>query len=386
MKNWIDSFLKIKGPLHVLILFGFVWASLLFYYPLLSGKTLLQSDIRQYEGMSRQLKEYREQTGQETYWIDNAFGGMPTYQLGAKYPGDFLSPVYSFFRILPRPAHILFIYLFGAYILLLILKVPWPSALFGALAFGFSTYLLIILQVGHNTKALAVGFFPFVLGGVVLLFRQKFFWGFLLSSLALGMQIRANHYQMTYYLLLLIGVFMIVWGFKALKENHWRQFLASLGLLFLSGIVSLGFNATPLLATAEYAKFSTRGESELRLDADGTPKTQTDGLDFDYITEYSYGIFESLNLIAPRIQGGGSSEDLGEEHGVYDFLISKGVRPTQAKQFSANVPTYWGSQPILEAPAYIGVSVFFFALLALFYIRSPLRNALAIGILFSLLL
>jgi len=336
--------------------------------------------------MSRQLKEYREQTGQETYWIDNAFGGMPTYQLGAKYPGDFLSPVYSFFRILPRPAHILFIYLFGAYILLLILKVPWPSALFGALAFGFSTYLLIILQVGHNTKALAVGFFPFVLGGVVLLFRQKFFWGFLLSSLALGMQIRANHYQMTYYLLLLIGVFIIVWGFKALKENHWRQFLASLGLLFLSGIVSLGFNATPLLATAEYAKFSTRGESELRLDADGTPKTQTDGLDFDYITEYSYGIFESLNLIAPRIQGGGSSEDLGEEHGVYDFLISKGVRPTQAKQFSANVPTYWGSQPILEAPAYIGVSVFFFALLALFYIRSPLRNALAIGILFSLLL
>jgi len=386
MKNWIDSFLKIKGPLHLLILFGFVWVSLLFYYPLLSGKTLLQSDIRQYEGMSRQLKEYREQTGQETYWIDNAFGGMPTYQLGAKYPGDFLSPVYSFFRILPRPAHILFIYLFGAYILLLILKVPWPSALFGALAFGFSTYLLIILQVGHNTKALAVGFFPFVLGGVVLLFRQKFFWGFLLSSLALGMQIRANHYQMTYYLLLLIGVFIIVWGFKALKENHWRQFLASLGLLFLSGIVSLGFNATPLLATAEYAKFSTRGESELRLDADGTPKTQTDGLDFDYITEYSYGIFESLNLIAPRIQGGGSSEDLGEEHGVYDFLISKGVRPTQAKQFSANVPTYWGSQPILEAPAYIGVSVFFFALLALFYIRSPLRNALAIGILFSLLL
>lgn len=119
------------------------------------------------------------------------------------------------------------------------------------------------------------------------------------------MQIRANHYQMTYYLLLLIGVFIIVWGFKALKENHWRQFLASLGLLFLSGIVSLGFNATPLLATAEYAKFSTRGESELRLDADGTPKTQTDGLDFDYITEYSYGIFESLNLIAPRIQGEG---------------------------------------------------------------------------------
>ena len=140
MKNWIDSFLKSKGPFHLLIILGFTMVSLLFYYPLLSGKIQLQSDIRQYEGMSRQLKDYRAETGKETYWIDNAFGGMPTYQLGANYPGDFLNPVYSFFRILPRPAHILFLYLLGAYLLLLILKLPWHSALFGALAFGFSTY------------------------------------------------------------------------------------------------------------------------------------------------------------------------------------------------------------------------------------------------------
>ena len=146
---------------------GFALVSLVFYYPVLSGKTLVQSDIRQYEGMSRQLKAYRAATTQETYWIDNAFGGMPTYQLGAEYPGDFLSPIYRFFRILPRPAHILFLYLFGSYLLLVILKIQWHTALFGALGFGFSTYLLIILQVGHNTKALAVSFFPFVLAGVV---------------------------------------------------------------------------------------------------------------------------------------------------------------------------------------------------------------------------
>ena len=386
MKNWIDSFLKSKGPFHLLIILGFTMVSLLFYYPLLSGKIQLQSDIRQYEGMSRQLKDYRAETGKETYWIDNAFGGMPTYQLGANYPGDFLNPVYSFFRILPRPAHILFLYLLGAYLLLLILKLPWHSALFGALAFGFSTYLLIILQVGHNTKALAISFFPFVLAGVVLLFRKHYFWGFLLSSLALGMQIRANHYQMTYYLLLFLGVFVVVWGFKAYKEKLGKSYCIALGLLFLSGIVALGFNATPLLATAEYAKFSTRGKSELRLEADGSPKAQTDGLDYAYITEYSYGIFESLNLIAPRIQGGGSSENLGEKHGVYEFLLSKGVRPAQARSFSENVPTYWGSQPILEAPAYIGISVFFFALLGFFYIRSPIRNALAIGSIVSLVL
>lgn len=371
---------------HGLVVFGLVLISILFYYPLLNGKTLLQSDIRQYEGMSKELKEYRSETGEETYWVNNAFGGMPTYQLGAKYPADFLIPIYSFFRILPRPAHILFLYLFGAYILLLVLNIPWPSALFGSLAFGFSTYLLIILQVGHNTKALAVSFIPFVLSGLLLVFQRKRLLGFILMTLALGMQIRANHYQMTYYLLILMGIFVIVFGIQALKENRVKIFASSIGLLFLSGILSLGFNATPLLTTAEYTKFSTRGSSELKLNPDGSPKEQSTGLEYDYITEYSYGIFESLNLIVPRVQGGGSSEDLGQDHGVYDFLRSKGVGPEQARQFSENVPTYWGSQPILEAPAYIGISVFFFALLALVFVKSPIRNALFIGIVFSLLL
>ncbi len=386
MKNWIDSFIRNKGYIHGIVVLGFALVSLLFYYPVLSGKTLLQSDIRQYEGMSRQLKDYRAKTAKETYWIDNAYGGMPTYQLGAQYPSDFLSPIYSFFRILPRPTHILFLYLFGAYLLLVILKIPWQTALFGALAFGFSTYLLIILQVGHNTKALAVSFFPFVIAGLILLFRREFFWGLLLTSLALGMQIRANHYQMTYYLLLLIGVFVLVWAIQSFKSKEISSFFRALALLTISGFLALGFNATPLLATAEYADFSTRGKSELKFNPDGSPKEQSTGLDYDYITEYSYGIFESLNLIVPRIQGGGSSEDLGEQHGVYDFLINNGVRPAQARQFSENIPTYWGSQPILEAPAYIGVSVFFFALLALFYVRSPLRNALLVGVLFSLVI
>ncbi|MDG2062240.1 MAG: YfhO family protein [Flavobacteriaceae bacterium] len=386
MKNLIDSFIKTKAYIHLIVISGFALISLAFYYPVLSGKILLQSDIRQYNGMARQLMEYREKTGKETFWIDNAYGGMPTYQLGAKYPGDFLSPIYDFFRLLPRPAHILFLYFFGAYLLLLILKIPWHTALFGAFAFGFSTYLLIILQVGHNTKALAVSFFPFVIGGLVLLFRRYYFWGFLLSSLAFGMQIRANHYQMTYYLLFLVGIFAFVWGVQAFKQKQISDYLRSMVLLIVSGILALGFNATPLLATAEYAKFSTRGASELNFRANGSPKEQSSGLDYNYITEYSYGIFESLNLIIPRIQGGGSSENLGEKHGVYEFLLNNGVRPSQAKEFSTNVPTYWGSQPILEAPAYIGITVFFFALLALIYVRSPLRNTLVIGILFSLLL
>lgn len=371
---------------HVIIVLGLALVSLLFYYPLLSGKTLIQSDIRQYEGMSRQLQEHRESTGEETYWIDNAYGGMPTYQLGARYPSDLLQPIYSFIRILPRPAHILFLYLVGGYLLLIILRFSKPVALFGALAFGFSTYLLIILQVGHNTKALAVSFFPFVISGLLLLFEKRWLWGFVTTSLALGMQIRANHYQMTYYLLMLVGVFILVYAFQAVKEKQGLNFFKSVGVFIAASIIALGLNATPLLTTAEYTNFSTRGPSELKYQADGSPKEQSSGLDYDYITEYSYGIFESLNLIAPRIQGGGSSENLGRQHGVYDFLIQNGVSRSQASEFSKNVPTYWGDQPILEAPAYVGITVFFFALFGMFFVKSSLRNALVLGILFSLLL
>ena len=371
---------------HSVIIISFAIISLLFYYPLLSGKVLFQSDIRQYDGMSRQLKDYRAQTGEETYWIDNAFGGMPTYQLGAKYPADFLSPIYSFFRILPRPAHILFIYLLGFYLLMMVLKFPWQIGIFGSMAFGFSTYLLIILQVGHNTKALAVSFIPFVIAGILLLFRKQWFWGFILTSLSFSMQIRSNHYQMTYYLLFLIGIFIVIYGYDSLKHKKIKPLILSILLLFSSVIISLGLNSTPLLATAEYANFSTRGASELTINPDGTPKESSTGLDFDYITEYSYGIFETLNLIAPRIQGGASRENLGKKHGVYDFLIKNGVSSTQALQFSKNVPTYWGKQPILEAPAYIGISVFFFALISLILINGPLRNALAVAIIFALIL
>ena len=166
-----SSFFKTVIP-HFIITQTFVIISLLFYYPLLSGKKLVQSDIVQYKGMSKQLNDFRISNGEETYWIDNAFGGMPTYQLGAKYPADFLSPIYNLIRLIPRPAHILFLYFFSIYVFLTILKLPWKYSVFGSLGFGFSTYLLIILQVGHNTKALAISFIPLVLSGVILIFRK----------------------------------------------------------------------------------------------------------------------------------------------------------------------------------------------------------------------
>ena len=198
MKISINKVRLRKSLIHLYTTVGFIAVSLIFYSPLLDGKKLFQSDINQYEGMSREIQENRDNFSKEIYWIDNAFGGMPTFQLGAKYAYDILSPFHLLFRFIPRPAHTLFLYLLTMYILLMVLKIPWRIAVLGSIAFAFSTYLLIILQVGHNTKALAISYIPLVVAGLVLLRQNKILPGFLVSLIAISLQIRANHYQMTY--------------------------------------------------------------------------------------------------------------------------------------------------------------------------------------------
>ncbi|MGC6421855.1 MAG: hypothetical protein ACON47_06670 [Flavobacteriaceae bacterium] len=387
MKRLIDnSSIKVYGT-HLALLAALAIIALGFYAPLLSGKVLLQSDIQQYKSMGRQIQESRSNhDGEETYWIDNAFVGMPTFQLGAQYPADFLQPLYYMTRFLPRPANLLFLYLLAAYVLFSVLKIRKELAFLGALAFGFSTYLLIILQVGHNTKAEAIGYFPLVLAGFVLLIQNKRLWGGVLSVLALGMQIRANHYQMTYYLLWLLFAMGLVYGVAAYRKKKLVPFFTQMAIFVGASILALGLNATPLLATSEYTQFSTRGPSELKLNVDGTPKESTGGLDYEYITQYSYGIFESFSLLFPRIQGGGSREDLGMDSDLYRYLIQGGISPSQASSFVAAVPTYWGDQPILEAPAYVGIILVFLSVLGVLSTKGPFRNSLLLGIIISLLL
>jgi hypothetical protein len=375
-----------KSLIHLYTAIGFAVVSLIFYSPLLDGKKLYQSDINQYEGMSREISDNRDNFSDEIYWIDNAFGGMPTFQLGAKFAYDILSPIHMLFRFIPRPAHTLFLYLLTMYILLMVLKIPWRISVLGSIAFAFSTYLLIILQVGHNTKALAISYIPLVVAGLFLLKQHKLLPGFLVSLVAISLQIRANHYQMTYYMLILLGIYFIVYLIYSYRNNDVKDFLKYMGIFILAGILSLGLNAPNILSTYDYSKYSTRSQSELKLNPDGTEKQISTGLDYDYITQYSYGVFESLNLIAPRIQGGASSEDLGEDSDLYKFLIDNNVPKPQADSFIKSVPTYWGSQPILEAPAYIGASVVFLFILSLFVVKGPFKWWLLISFVLSLLL
>ncbi len=354
MRISMNKVLIRKSLIHLYTAIGFAVLSVIFYSPLLDGKKLYQSDINQYEAMSREIQENRENIPDEVYWIDNAFGGMPTFQLGAKFAYDILSPFHLLFRFIPRPAHTLFLYLLTMYILLMVLKIPWRIAILGSVAFAFSTYLLIILQVGHNTKALAIAYIPLVVAGLVLLRQNKLLPGFLVSLLGISLQIRANHYQMTYYMLILLGIYVIVYLIDSYRKKDLKEYLKYIGIFALAGILSLGLNAPNILSTYDYSKYSTRSQSELKLNPDGTEKELSTGLDYDYITQYSYGILESINLIAPRVQGGASSEDIGRNSDLYKFLVDNNVPRKQADSFVSSVPTYWGDQPILEKVIEIG--------------------------------
>ena len=371
---------------HILMIIGFVVLSLAYFSPVLQGKKIFQSDIMHYIGMAQQQKEFAEATGEETYWTNSAFGGMPTYQLGAKYPHNYIKKLDLTLRFLPRPADYLFLYFIGFYILLLSLKVDFKLAALGAIAFGFSTYLIIILGVGHNSKAHAIAYMPLVLAGIVLVFRKKYILGFLLTVVASGLEIVANHPQMTYYLLFLIIVLGITYLIDAYKKGVLPHYFKSVGLLALAGILAVGLNATSLMATQQYAKESTRGKSELTINPDGSKKELTSGLNKDYITEYSYGIAETFNLYIPKFMGGGNSEDVGRDSETYKAYINLGASPMDALDASKNAPMYWGDQPIVEAPAYVGAVIIFLFVLGLFLVKGRLKWWLVGGTILSLLL
>lgn len=371
---------------HFFVTVFFIVVALAYFHPVLQGKVIYQHDIAQYTGMAKEQNDFRKQNDTEPYWTNSAFGGMPTYQLGANYPHNYVKQLDRLIRTLPRPADYLFLYFLGFYILLCCLKVNYKLAVVGALAFGFSTYLIIILGAGHNAKAHALGYLPMVLGGIVLVFRKKYIWGFLLTALAMALEIVANHYQMTYYFMLLVLVLGVVYLIDAIKKKGLKHYFTSVGLLLLAVGLGIAVNATGLLATKEYADWSTRGKSELTINPDGSIKENTGGLSKEYITQWSYGISESLNLFVPRLFGGASQENLGEDSKSFNYLVDKGLPKSSALDFVSSVPLYWGQQPITSGPAYIGAVVFFLFILGLILVRGKHRWWLFFGSLLSLVL
>lgn len=372
---------------HFVAIIGFILVSILYFYPVLQGKKIYQSDIVQYTGMAKEQNDFRANEHAEPFWTDAAFGGMPTYQLGARYPNDFIGHLDDLIRFLPRPADYLFLYFIGFYGLLLVFKVDPLKAFLGALAFGFSTYLVIILGVGHNAKAHAIGYMPWVVAGFILVFKKRYLLGGIVTMLAVALEINANHFQMTYYLLLLLLVLGIYFLYKIIKNKEINDLPKIAGTFGVALVLAVGVNATNLMATKEFTDFSIRGKSELTFDADGKKKTENTALSRSYITEYSYGIAESFNLIAPRLFGGGNGEKLNQDSSVYNFMLQYGASSEEAKQFTEGYgKTYWGNQPIVEAPAYIGAVIFFLAILGLYHDKRKIKYAFLAGAVFSLVL
>jgi len=372
--------------IHFFVVVFFVIAALAYFYPVLQGKVIKQSDIEQFTGMAKEQVDFRKKTGEEPYWTNSAFGGMPTYQLGAYYPHDYVKKLDLFIRFLPRPADYLFLYFIGFYILLCCMKIDFRLAVLGALAFGFSTYLIVILGVGHNAKAHALAYLPMLLGGILLVFRKKYVWGFLLTAIAMALEIRANHYQMTYYFMFLVLILGIVYLVDAIRNKKLKGYFTSVGLLVLAVGLGIAANATSLMATKEYVDWSTRGKSDLTINPDGSTKENTGGLEKEYITQWSYGVIESLNLFVPRLFGGSSSEDLGENSKSYNFLIDQGISRSQALSFSSGLPLYWADQPGTSGPAYIGAIIFFLFILGLIMVKGKAKWWLLGGALLSLFL
>ena len=335
--------------------------------------------------MANEVNDYRLTTGLEPYWAESAFSGMPTYQIGTYFPHDYLTYLDRLIRFLPRPADYLFLYFFGFYIMLLAFKVDWKLAIMGSLAFGFSTYLMIIFGAGHNAKAHAIAYMPLVLAGVIYVFKKKYLTGFTLTAVATALEIKANHPQMTYYLLYAIFILGIIELIEAVKKKKITQFTSQSLIIITGMLLAVGVNSTRLMATKEYSDFSTRGSTALTINSDGTPKEVTSGLSKDYITQFSYGISETFNLLVPRYMGGGTVERLDKTSNTYKY-VSSIASPKQAEGFTKQVYTYWGDQLIVEAPAYVGAVIIFLFFLGLFLVKGKFKYWLVASTVFSIIM
>ncbi|WP_434575037.1 YfhO family protein [Riemerella anatipestifer] len=365
LKN--KNLIFIIGSLVIFVLIAVLYAN-----PIISGKQLMQPDIVHYKGGAKELLDYRAKYGTETYWSDAMFGGMPTYQTGAQFRGDLIKQVDNILNFLPKPANYLFLLFSGFFLLGMVAVRNWKYALLGASFFGLSTYFYIIIAAGHNGKVHTVAYFAPLLAGILLVYiRKKYILGFIVTALFMGLQIAANHIQMTYYLFIALGFLFISELLRAIKGNTtWKHFGISSGVLALAIALGVGMNAQRLMANAEYVKETVRGKQILNTEKGNTEKS---GMDKESITMWSYGKLETLNLFIPRLMGGGSQEKDSERMmGRIQELVQENATSQEEVNNiirGLSSPTYWGDQPMTSGPAYQGAVVCFLAVLGFVFAR-----------------
>ncbi|WP_419870279.1 hypothetical protein [Chryseobacterium sp. CT-SW4] len=368
---------KNKNLIYIAIsLVVFIILAFLYSTPVFTGKQLFQHDIVQYRGGAKELLDYRANFGKETYWSDSMFGGMPTYQMGAQFRGDIIKSIDGFLNFFPRPVNYLFLLFSGFFFLGLVAVRNWKYALLGATFFGLSTYFYIIIAAGHNGKVHTIAYFAPLLAGILLVYiRKKYVLGFIVTTLFMGLQIAANHPQMTYYLFLALGFLFISELVRAIqKKTPMKHFIISSVILAVSFVIGVGMNSQRIMANAEYVKETVRGKQILNNDSHTSGKS---GMDKESMLMWSYGKLETLNLFIPRLMGGGSQEPEGKEimnrvqELVQENVSTQSEMDRISKGFSG--VTYWGDQPGTSGPAYQGAIVCFLALLGFFFASKKYR-------------
>lgn len=348
----------------------FAILTLVYFKPLLSGKELRQHDIAMHKGMSKEIADYRAKHNSEPLWTNSMFGGMPAYQVSTLYPGNWLGFLDKLFKLfLPHPGGYVFLYFLGFFILLLCLNVnPWLS-LVGALAYGLSSYFIIILQAGHNSKANALGYLPALIGGVVLIFKGRYWLGLAVTSLFTAMELNANHVQIAYYGYITLGFIWLGYLVNALKLKQIKQFVMATGVFLVACLIGVLPNAGNLMTTNEYGKLSNRGKAELTINPDmsSNKNVLSGGLDKDYATRWSYGIDETFTLLIPDFKGGADNAI-----GRVDPSALKKVNP-EFREMVSNSNPYFGDQPGTSGPVYIGAIIVLLSLLGALIVKNPIK-------------
>ena len=375
MKN--TFFQKNKSALSIIAaIIAFAVITLVYFNPVLEGKRIKQHDIEMHLGMSQEINQYREATGEQTLWTNAPFGGMPAWNISVTPKGNLTEPIYQALRIrLPQSLGSVFICMLGFFVLLLALDCGFWISFIGAIAYGFTSYLFIVIGAGHNAKAMAMAYMAPVIAGVLLAYKGKYLWGCLLTAFAMAFEVRTNHLQITYYLALIIVILVIAELISDIKNKKLGHFFkASIGLV-VAAIIGVLTCSTTLYGNYEFGKETTRGKPVLTRNEDN----QTKGLDRDYITQWSYGKGETWSLLIPNAKGGASAY-IGRQNPA----LEKADR--QFKDSIAQSNAYWGDQPGTSGPVYVGAIVVFLFVLGALTVKGKLKWALLTATLLSILL
>lgn len=354
-----------------------------FFVPVSQGKILFRHDSQASVGLGQELTQYEQRTGEVTRWTNSVFSGMPTYQISPSYNStDGLSAVMSAYHLwLPDYVWFIFAYLLGFYILLRAFNFRQSLAALGSIIWAFSSYFLIIIAAGHLWKVMALAYLPPMIGGVVLAYRGKYLWGFIVTAVFTAFEIKANHVQMTYYYLFIVLFMVIAYLVQAIREKRLQHFFKASGILIAAALIGIAINISNLYHTWEYQKESMRGKSELTK-ANSANQTSS-GLDRDYITQWSYGIDETLTLLVPDAKGGAS---VPLSQNATAMAKANPEIENMLPQLYEAIPQYFGTQPGTSGPVYVGAFVLFLFVLGLFIVKTPIKWALLAATALSILL